>query len=122
MFDDDGGGGIREIAQNVEGVVGVRQVGLAGVLAGLQQFDVRCQVATRLDGLGIGQRQVAVDQAVKRGFLPGIFAVAQAFGLPVDRPGHPLVEERLAVVVFANKGNLHPRRKMVLDDGAIHLL
>ena len=79
MFDDDHRGPVCKIPEDIEGIVRIGQVCLAGMLSGLQQFDVRGKVSARQDGFGLSQNQVAVDQPIQGRLLTRIFSVAQSF-------------------------------------------
>ena len=89
------------------------------MFAGLQQLNIRGQVLARLNGLGISQNQIAVDQAVERGFLSGVFTIPQPLLNPVDGPGYLFIEKRLAVF-FVNETDLHLRRKLIVHNGTVH--
>ena len=65
VLDDHRRGPVCEVPQDIERIVCIGEVGLARVLAGLEQFDVRCQVLAGLDGLGLSEYEVAVDHAVQ---------------------------------------------------------
>ncbi|VTR66401.1 hypothetical protein DESC_480111 [Desulfosarcina cetonica] len=119
VLDDHRRGTVGEIAQDIEGIIRVGQIGLPRVLAGLQQFDVRGQILTGLNGLRLAEHQIAIDQPVQGRFLTGILAVAQPFLNIVDGPGDLLVKKRLAKVLI-HKADLHLRRKVIVHDRAVH--
>ena len=106
--------------ENVQPVVHVGQVDLAGMLSELEQVrfgERRDQPSARLDEPALAEDEVAVDELVEGRFLAGILAVAQplldalAGVLVGDLPGALAVDERLVA-----EGNLHLGRKMVVHD------
>jgi hypothetical protein len=109
----------REVSEDVERIVGIGEVGLARVLAGLKQLDVRCQVLAGLDGFGLPEYQVAVDHAIEGRLLAGILTVAQPFFDRVDGPGDFFVEQGLPLLPV-HEADFHVRRKVVVHDGAVH--
>jgi len=115
VLHDDGARGVVEVAQDVERVVGVGQVGFAGMLARLQQLGIGGQIAARREGRDLAQREVAVHELVEGRLLAGIFTVAQPLLLAVDHPGDLFVTERLAGVAV-DEGDLHTRREVVVHD------
>ena len=118
MLYDHRAGGVHEAAQDVEGVVRVREVDLAGMLAELQELGVGGKVAAGLDVGDVAEEQVAVDQLVHGRLLAGILAVAEAFLLVVDHPGDLVVDERLAPDAV-READLEARRKVVVHDRAV---
>ena len=118
VLDDDGARPVHQVAQDVERIVGVRHVRLAGVLARLQKLRHGGEIAPRLDELDVAKDEVAVDEAVERGLLAGVLAVAEALLLAADVPRHLLVAQGLAAVAVDER-NLHLRREVVGLDGLV---
>ena len=121
VLDDDGARLLMEIAQDVERVVGIRQVDFAGVFAALQQFGFAGEGLSGLDALDIAEDEIAVDELVDGGFLTGIFPVAKPFGHAVNQPMHLFVDEGLGFGTV-DKADFHSRREMVIHDGFVSLL
>ena len=121
VLHDHGAGLGREVAEDVERVVGVRHVRLAGVLAALEELGHGRQVAPGLDRLDVAEHDVAVHELVERGFLTGVLAIAETLLLAADVPRHLLVAERLALVA-GDERNLHLRREVVGFDGLVRFL
>ena len=87
MLEDERGGLGGQVLKDVQGVVHVRQVGLAGVLARLEHVLLgQCgdQSLALADELHAADFQLALRQLVQGGGLVRVFAVAQSLGLAVD--------------------------------------
>ena len=82
------------------------------MLAGLEKLGNGRKVLARLEHLDVAKDEVAVHEAVERGFLPGILAVAKPLLLAADVPRHFLVVEGLAVRAVDER-NLHRGRKVI---------
>ena len=109
---------IHQIAQDVERVVGIGDVRLAGMLAGLEKLGDGREVAARLYHLDVAENEIAVHELVKRGLLTGILAVSETLLLAADVPRHLLVRKRLAVVAVDER-NLHFWREMIGLDRSV---
>ncbi len=77
VLDDHSRRLIPKITKDIQRIVRIGQVGFAGMLAGLKQFDIRRQIFSGLDHFGFAQDKIAVDQLVQCRFLTGIFTITQ---------------------------------------------
>ena len=104
MLHDGAGRLLVQKTQDIERIIHVRQVDLAGVLAHLELVGFRDpahQPAVEVEEADVAEDDVAVDKLVKSGRLIGVFAVADApldvslFIRVVDGPGSFPVFEHL---------------------------
>ena len=119
MFDNNNGGFIRKIAQNIERIVCIGQICLSRVFTGLKKLDIRCQKLSGLDGFSLSQHQIAIDQLVKGGFLTWIFTISESFFNIIDNPEHFFIKKCLAFI-RVDKTDLHLGGKVVIHYGSIH--
>ena len=118
MLEDERGRAVRKVLQNVGPVVHVREVCLAGVLAGLQHLPFgqgRNNAVARSPPVEAPAAQRTLRQGVERGGLVRIFAVTQAFFLIVEGPGAFVVDE-----FFVPQQYGQGIGESVLVDGAVH--
>ncbi len=118
VLDDYGAGLVHQVPEDVERVVGVGDVCLARVLAGLEQLGDGREVLARLEHLDVAEDEVAVDELVERGLLAGVLAVPEALVLAADRPRDLLVAERGARRAVDER-YLHRGREVVRLDGPV---
>ena len=118
VLDNDRAGGVHEVTQDIERVVGVGDVDFPGVFARLEQFDIRGEILSGCDAFDFPENEVAVDKAIERRFLAGILAVPEPLLHIVDQPRNLLEGQRLAPVVVDER-DLHAGRKMVVHDGFV---
>jgi hypothetical protein len=67
------------------------------MLARLQQFRNRSEIAAGLNQLDIAENQIAVDEFVERRLLSGILAVPESLFFAGDVPRDLFIPERPAV-------------------------
>lgn len=113
VLDYDGAWSFGQIAQDVQGVVNIGNVGLAGVFSGLEQFHVRGQIAAGLNGFDLSQDKIAVYELVHGSLLTWIFAITQTLVDAVYDPGDLFIDEGLTGFLV-REGNFEPGRKMIV--------
>ena len=121
MLNDDGARLIHQVAEDVQGIVGIRDIRLTGMLSALEKFGDGGKRLVRAEHLHLTKHEIAVYKLVERGFLTGILTVAQPLLLAADVPGDLLVAQRLALIAVDER-NLHARRKMIRLDGLVCFL
>ena len=118
MLEDDGRGALAEVLQDIGTVVHVGEVGLAGMLAGLDHLGLGHGRHDALTGTTPAQAaagDAAFTQFVQGSGLVGVFAVAQAFFLVVQGPDALVVHK-----FFVTQQNGHGLGKSVLVDFLVH--
>ncbi len=112
VLEDDGCRTIHEILEDIEAVVDVGEVDLAGMLAHLAHIldlDPGDQTVAGLDKGAFAQSQIAVDQLIEGGLLIRVLAIAHA----------PLVNG--TVLLFDSPGPLAIDQPLVAKrDGHVH--
>ena len=118
VLEDDGGGAFREVLEDVAAVVHVGEVGLAGMLPGLQHlgFGEGGHDALRPAPFDAVDGELAGFHLIQGGGLIGVFAVTQPLGFAVDVPCAFFVGEH---GVAERDG--HGVREGVLQYGPIHI-
>ena len=118
MLDDEGGRFVGKVLQDVGAVVHVGQIGLAGMLAGLDHLRFGERGDNALPGLtpaAAAEGDPPVNEFVERGGLIRIFAVAEAFLFASDLPLALAVNQLLV-----SEGNGHGFGKVFLHYGLVH--
>ena len=118
MLQNDGRRAVCKILKDIGPVIHVRQIGLAGVLARLNHLlfgQGRNNAVPRTPPLEAAASDGTFFQGIEGRGLIGVFPVAQALFLAVQRP-HALLEHEF----FIAKNDGHGFGKSVLADGAVH--
>jgi hypothetical protein len=104
-----------KVSQEREGRVHVGEVGLARVLAELEQLGCRHEALAALDEDRLAESEIAADRLVERRGLIGILSVTQALSLAVDLVEDFVVDEDAALAAREHEGYLHARGKGIVD-------
>ena len=118
MLQNDGRRAVCEILKNIGPVIHVCQVGLAGMLARLNHLffgEGRNNAVSRTPPLKAAASDGPLFQGVKSGGLVGVFAIAQALFLAIQRPYAFLKHE-----FFIAQNDGHGFGESVLADSAVH--
>ena len=116
---------VNEILNNIQSVVKVGQICLAGMLAGLDHVlfrDAAYKGVTRLNELTVSKQKVPIDHLIEGGLLLGILSIAEPF---FDQLAG-LVVGYLPCPLFINQGLIteldnHLAGEMVSHNSAVHL-
>jgi len=118
VLEDDGGRALGEVLQDVQRVVHVGEIRLAGMLAGLEHMRFGGGADEPFAGTAKGHAakgQAAGDGLVEGGRLIRVLAVAQALDLTVDGPG-PLGKGELGLAKLEDEFG----REGIFHHGGIH--
>ncbi len=123
VLEDDSGWFTHEIFEDIEAVINIGQIDLAGMFSHLEHvldLDSRDQTIARIDKGAVAKGQIAVDQFIEGCLLVRVLAITNApfvngAILLLDSPG-PLAIDQLLVA----EGDGHIHGEMVAENGGVH--